>query len=62
VRRLRLGQEQPSGPVAEQFGPLCQGETGYRIVFITGTHSGQTGRDVLGGRPMGWPLPMRWTS
>jgi hypothetical protein len=46
VRRLQPGLDQPSSPVAGQFGPLCRGETGYRIVFITGTHCGQTGRDV----------------
>ena len=62
MRRLQPGQDQLFGPVAGQFGPLRRAETGYRIVFITGTHSGQTGRDVPGGRPMGWPLPMQWTS
>ncbi|HEX5187963.1 MAG TPA: histidine triad nucleotide-binding protein [Streptosporangiaceae bacterium] len=33
--------------------------TGYRVVFNTGSHAGQTvghaHAHVLGGRPMGWP-------
>ncbi len=34
-------------------------ETGYRVVFNTGSHAGQTvahvHAHVLGGRPMAWP-------
>jgi len=34
-------------------------ETGYRVVFNTGSHAGQTVHHVhahvLGGTPMGWP-------
>ena len=44
-----------AGAVAEQEG---LGE-GYRLVFNTGGHAGQTvfhvHGHVLGGRPMGWP-------
>jgi histidine triad (HIT) family protein len=35
------------------------GETGYRVVFNTGAHAGQSVHHVhahvLGGRPLGWP-------
>jgi len=40
---------------------VCEGiaDTGYRVVFNTGSHAGQTvahvHAHVLGGRPMTWP-------
>ena len=55
-----------SGLVAEMAGQahevaLADGiaETGYRVVFNTGSNAGQTAghahAHVLGGRPMAWP-------
>jgi histidine triad (HIT) family protein len=45
-----------AGRVAEQEGIA---ESGYRVVFNTGSGAGQTvwhvHAHVLGGRPLGWP-------
>jgi histidine triad (HIT) family protein len=49
--------------VAEQAAQIAKDEgvadTGYRVVFNTGPHAGQTvphaHAHVLGGRPMSWP-------